>query len=99
MKPPYISHYLVLKDLIAGIDPRQYNGRIRYFTSRIENIKCDLKDKGLQFDEEATAFGTYAHYKPYVLIQNAENLKHAKALLEIYETPKVLEFLSNAKRA
>jgi len=97
-KPTFTAHYLVLKDLIAGIDPRQYSDSIRYLTSRVENIKCDLKKKGLRFDEEIRRFGKYASYKPYVLIQDEENLKRAKALLDSYGTPQVISFLNNCKR-
>ena len=38
-KPPFLSHYLVLRDLIDGVDVRSKNDSIFYFTSRIENIK------------------------------------------------------------
>ena len=92
-KPSFISHYLVLRDLIKGENVRQYNDNIVYLTSRIENVKADLKETGLRFDERATAFGTYASYKPYILIDDTDNMKLAEALLEKYSTPKVKAFL------
>ena len=96
-KPNYISHYLVLKDLIEGIDPRQYNDIIRYLTSRIENIKCDLKEHGLMFDETVVAYSKYSIYKPYVLLSDDENMQRAKTLLNTYHTRAVEMFL-NRKR-
>jgi len=92
-KPNFISRYLVLRDLIDGVNVRQYNDSIVYLTSRIENIKLELKDAGLRFDERATAFGMYAPYKPYILIDDEDNMKLAKALLERYTTPKIEAFL------
>ena len=81
-KPKFISHYLVLRDLIHGVDPRKYNDTTHYLTSRVENIKCDLiKKYGLEFDESAKAYGKYAPYKPYVLIKTDQNIKKAKAAL------------------
>lgn len=96
-KPNYVSHYLVLKDLIDGIDPRQYNDITRYLTSRIENIKCDLKEYGLMFDENAVAHSTYSTYKPYILLNNEANTKRAKTLLSTYYTRAVEVFLNRKK--
>jgi hypothetical protein len=92
-KPPFISHYLVLRDLIDGIDVRSKNDSIFYFTSRIENIKLYLKEMGLQFDENAKAYSTFSDYKPYILMQNESNIKKAYSLLEQLETKEILEFL------
>ena len=92
-KPPFISHYLVLRDLIDGIDPRSKNDNIFYFTSRIENIKLYLKEIGLQFDENAKAYSTFSDYKPYVLIQNELNIKRAYEILDRFESKEILEFI------
>ena len=92
-KPPFISHYLVLRDLIDGIDVRSKNDSIFYFTSRIENIKLYLKEMGLQFDENAKAYSTFSDYKPYILMQNESNIKNAYSLLERLETKEILEFI------
>lgn len=92
-KPPYVSHYLVLSDLIEGIEPRQFSDEITYFTSRIENIKLDLVGAGLLFDDDAVQKTKYSYYKPYVLIDSPENVKKAKELLECYCTPQVKAFL------
>jgi len=93
-KPNFISHYLVLKDLISGVDVRQFSDHIVYLTSRIENIKNELCNRGLLFDEYAIAYTKLSHYKPYVLIQTEANIKLAKELLEQYKTEKVSNFLS-----
>ena len=98
-KPPYTSHYLVLKDLIIGIDVRKYSDSLVYLCSRIENIKNDLVKEGLRFDEEAIAKSTYSYYKPYVLINDEPNMKLAKALLIKYGTPKVLRFLDEVQES
>ena len=92
-KPPFVSHYLVLRDLIDGIDPRSKNDNIFYFTSRIENIKLYLKEMGLQFDENAKAYSTFSDYKPYVLIQNELNIKRAYEILDRFESKEILEFI------
>ena len=92
-KPPFVSHYLVLRDLIDGIDPRSKNDNIFYFTSRIENIKLYLKEIGLQFDENAKAYSTFSDYKPYVLIQNGLNIKRAYEILDRFESKEILEFI------
>ena len=92
-KPPFVSHYLVLRDLIDGIDPRSKNDNIFYFTSRVENIKLYFKEMGLEFDENAKAYSTFSDYKPYILIQNESNIKKAYSLLEQLETKEILEFL------
>ena len=92
-KPPFISHYLVLRDLIDGVDVRDRSANISYLTSRIENIKLYLKEMGLQFDEDAKAYSKYSDYKPYILVQNEKNLIVAYSLLEQLETKEILEFL------
>lgn len=92
-KPPFISHYLVLNDLIEGVNVREYSDNIVYMTARIENIKNDLVNQGLKFDENAKAKSRYSTYKPYVLIRSEENIRRAKELLERYRTPKVKAFL------
>ena len=92
-KPPFISHYLVLRDLIDGVDVRSKNDSIFYFTSRIENIKLYLKEIGLQFDENAKAYSTFSDYKPYVLIQNELNIKRAYEILDRFESKEILEFI------
>ena len=92
-KPPFISHYLVLRDLIDGVDVRSKNDNIFYFTSRIENIKLYLKEIGLQFDENAKAYSTFSDYKPYVLMQNESNIKKAYEILDRFESKEILEFI------
>ena len=92
-KPPFVSHYLVLRDLIDGVDVRSKNDSIFYFTSRIENIKLYLKEIGLQFDENAKAYSTFSDYKPYVLIQNELNIKRAYEILDRFESKEILEFI------
>ena len=94
-KPPYISHYLVLNDLLNGVDVRQYSDTIVYLTSRIENIKCDLVKNGISFIEDITKESRYAHYKPYVLQQTADNLNRAEELLKRYKTDEIIEFLAD----
>jgi len=91
-KPPFVSHFLVLRDLVQGIDPRQYSDKVRYLTSRIENIKCDLVGRGLEFREE-TKKSSHSFYKPYYLKETAENMELAEQLLEEYYTKKVKVFL------
>ena len=98
-KPPYASHYLVLKDLIQGVDVRQHSDSIVYLCSRIENIKNDLIKQGLRFDEEAVAYSKYSYYKPYVLINDEANMKLANTLLERYGTEKVLRFLDEVQES
>lgn len=97
-KPAFISHYLVLRDLISGVDVRQYSDSIVYLCSRIENIKNDLVNHGLKFDDDAVAYSTYSHYKPYVLVQDSENIELAKTILESLKTDKVVQFLENASQ-
>ncbi len=92
-KPNFISRYLVLRDLIKGENVREKNPKIAYLTSRIENVKLEIKEAGLRFNEKAKAFGTYAPYKPYILINDTDNMKLAEALLEEYNTPKIKAFL------
>lgn len=97
-KPNYISHYLVLRDLIAGIDVRAVSDSIHYLTSRIENIKCDFVSEGILFDEEAAAESKFSSYKPYVLIRTESNIANAKKLLERYSTEAVLNFLAETHK-
>jgi len=92
-KPPYVSHYLVLKDLIDGIDVRQYSDVVMYLTTRIENIKVDLIKNGIEFVEDITRASKYSTYKPYILYPSIENINKAKKLLELYKTDEVLKFL------
>jgi len=94
-KPKYISHYLVLKDLIDGIDVRQHSDVVHYLTSRIENIKLDFVNQGLLFDEEAKEKSRYSYYKPYLLIQSNENIGRAKEMLKNYATDEIISFLEN----
>ena len=93
-KPPYVSHYLVLKDLIAGADVRVKSDTIFYLTSRIENIKLDLVKDGIEFIEDISKETTYSHYKPYLLVPSKSNLNKANKILKRYETKKVLDFIS-----
>ena len=86
-KPPYISHYLVLKDLINKVDVRRVNDSIVYLVSRIENIKLWLKSRGIEFIENATSNSRFATYKPYILVDNEVNMKRAKELLKGFEPP------------
>lgn len=92
-KPPYLSHYLVLKDLIDGIDVRRYSDINTYLTSRIENIKCDLVKYGIKFIEDVSEESRYSHYKPYILFPSFENIQRAKELLKIFGTDEVLAFI------
>ncbi|ADG92280.1 hypothetical protein Arnit_0615 [Arcobacter nitrofigilis DSM 7299] len=92
-KPPYVSHYLVLKDLIDGVDVRRYSDTITYLTSRIENIKVDLIKNGIAFVEDITRESKYSTYKPYILYPSLQNMQKAKELLDIYGTKEVLRFL------
>jgi len=91
-KPPFVSHFLVLRDLIQDIDVRRYSDTVEYLTSRIENIKCDLVKRGLEFEEENRET-KYSFYKPYRLIRTAKNMALAEELLEEYYTEKVEAFL------
>lgn len=94
-KPSYVSHYLVLKDLLQNIDVRIHSDVIVYFTSRIENIKVDLVKSGIKFIEDVSKESRYSHYKPYILYPTKENLDNAEKLLKRYETDEVLSFLEN----
>lgn len=94
-KPPYTSHYLVLKDLIDGVDVRQYSDTIVYLTARIENIKVDLVKEGVAFIEDISRESRYSHYKPYILQPTTDNLNRAKKLLENYGTDEILAFLES----
>jgi len=92
-KPKHISHYLVLKDLLDGVDVRQYSDTITYLTSRIENIKMDLVKSGVEFIEDVSRESRYSHYKPYILHPTTENLNKAKEILQSYASDEVLSFL------
>ena len=98
-KPPYVSHYLVLKDLIDGIDVRRYSDSIVYLTSRIENIKVDLVKNQIEFVEDISRESKYSYYKPYILFPSEDNIKRAKELLMQYETGEVLDFLEHKPNA
>jgi len=97
-KPPFTSHYLVLLDLLSGVDVREKSDIIFYLTSRIENIKVELKKQGLEFIEDISKESTYSTYKPYILLPTDENIYRAKELLKIYSTDKVLSFLEQKQR-
>lgn len=92
-KPPFVSHCLVLRDLIDGVDVRKYSDIVVYLTARIENIKVDLVKNGIQFVEDITRESKYSTYKPYILYPSEENILRAKELLKTYETEEVLLFL------
>ncbi|PHS58815.1 MAG: hypothetical protein COB17_02390 [Sulfurimonas sp.] len=92
-KPNFVSHYLVLSDLLENVDVRAKSDIIFYLTGRIENVKCDIKSKGVEFVEDATKESTYSHYKPYILVATTDNLYKAKELLKSYATDEVLSFL------
>ncbi len=96
-KPPYVSHYLVLRDLINGIDVREKNDVIFYLTSRIENIKGDLVKNGIEFIEDISKETSYSHYKPYILKPSESNILKAKKLLEKFASKEVLNFLESGK--
>lgn len=93
-KPPYTSHYLVLKDLINGIDVRDKVDVIHYLCARIENIKSDLVKEGIEFIEDVLKETQYSHYKLYILVPTKENLSRAEKLLKRYATDDVLKFLN-----
>lgn len=80
-KPSYISHYLVLKDLIDGKDVREKNDVIFYLTSRIENIKW-IQQNVIEFIEDISKETSYSYYKPYMLKASESNILKAKKLLE-----------------
>lgn len=98
-KPHFTSHYLVLNDLIKGVDVRQHSDSVVYLCSRIENVKNDLVKQGLQFDEDAIAKSRYSHYKPYVLKTDRENMELAEEILKKYSTAKVLAFLDEIEKS
>ena len=98
-KPPFISHYLILIDLLAGKDVRMYSDSIYYLTSRIENIKLDLVKQGLEFIEDVKKETSYSYYKPYILVPSDDNIKKAKELMARYGTKEVLEFLEISKKS
>lgn len=95
-KPPFVSHYLVLRDLINGVDVRSHSDVVAYHCSRIENIKCELIRQGLRFQESAHTDSKYSYYKPYILETDEANMRQAKKLLERYETAEVVCFLEGA---
>jgi len=97
-KPKFISHYLVLKDLIDGIDVREHSDSVVYLTSRIENIKMEIAKNGIEFLEDISKESKYSYYKPYILYPSEENIKRAKELLRRYATDDVLHFLETKSR-
>ncbi|MGW8168860.1 MAG: hypothetical protein ACWGHH_02530 [Sulfurovaceae bacterium] len=97
-KPRFVSHYLVLADLLAGKDVRMYSDTVFYLAARIENIKLDLVKQGLEFIEDIKKETSYSYYKPYILVPSDENIKKAKELMARYGTKEVLDFLDNSKR-
>lgn len=92
-KPPYVSHYLVLRDLIDGIDVRTHSDMIVYLTARIENIKGDLVKQGIEFIEDISRESKYSNYKPYILLPTKDNINRAEEVLIRYATSDVLSFL------
>jgi hypothetical protein len=98
-KPKGLSHYLVLKDLIRGVDVREKSDSIFYMTSRIENIKCDLNKQGLNFIEDIRKDTTFSNYKPYILTPSKNNIQKAEDLMQIYATDDVLKFLEETKKS
>lgn len=92
-KPNFTAHYLVLVDLLEFIDVRAKVGFIHYLTTRIENIKHSLKKMGLRFKEDAKVYTKYSWYKPYILVDDEENMKLARSLLGKYGTDEVRKFL------
>jgi|GEM_PF-2780223 len=97
-KPSYVSHYLVLHDLINGIDVRAKSDIVFYLTSRVENIKCDLVNDGLEFIEDIKKETPYSYYKPYILYPSMGNIQKAKSLLQAYATKEVLAFLATKQQ-
>lgn len=97
-KPPYVSHYLVLSDLLENIDVRKFSDTIVYMTSRIENVKMDIAKQGVNFIEDVSRESRYSHYKPYILVPTADNLNRAKELQKRYATEDVLYFLEQKPR-
>jgi len=95
-KPKYLSHYLVLKDLLDGIDVRTKNDATTYYTSRIENIKSDLIKRGIKFKENISKASRYSTYKPYILCKNEENILKAKEVLNTFRTNEILYFLDQS---
>lgn len=96
-KPKGVSYYLVLRDLIEGVDVRAKSDTVFYLTSRIENIKCNLNKQGLEFIDDITKETTFSHYKPYILKPSKSNIQKAEDLMQIYATDDVLEFLEEAR--
>ena len=96
-KPPYISHYLVLRDLINGVNVKEKVSSIHYLCSSIRNIKYDIKKQGIDFLEDRYKETSYSHYKIYVLNPSRENIEKAKNLLKRYETENVMNFLGKEK--
>lgn len=94
-KPNFVSHYLVLSDLLNDVDVREKSDIIFYLTARIENIKLDLVKQGIMFIEDASKESRYSHYKPYILVNTDDNINRAKKLLESYASDEVLSFLEN----
>lgn len=94
MKPPYISHYLFLRDLIHKGSVSSIDDKREYLTSRLSNVKLDLKKRGLKFVEDIEYKNSkYATYKPYKLIPSEANIAKAKEVLESLGTVKIKEFL------
>lgn len=93
-KPPFVSHYLVLNDLLKNIDVRAKSDIIFYLTSRIENIKLDLVKQGIDFIDDVSRASSYSYYKPYILEPTEDNINRAKKLLESYATNDVISFLA-----
>ena len=99
-KPVYVSHYLVLSDLLIGADVRAKSDVVHYLTSRIENLKMELQNNfGLEFVDGVTKDSTYSYYKPYILEPTPENINRAEELLKRFSTDEVLAFLEQKPNA
>ena len=93
-KPVFISQYLMLKDLLDEKDPKQVNSAIVYLYARIENLKLELKERGILFDEGARIRSRYSNFKPYKLLQTSQNIEFAKRVLKEIESDSILEFIA-----
>lgn len=85
-KLPYESHYLAITALIEGRPLNGKNGYDEFRCSRMSNIISDFRRDGLLIDEKAIARSSYSHFKPYRLIQSADNLQRAKEIQEKYKS-------------
>lgn len=95
-KPAFLSHFLVLQDLINGMDVKASLERERYYTSRLANIIMNLRDDGILFEEDAKETTLYSWYKPYRMIKNEANIQRAKDVLKRYSSDAVESFYFKA---